>query len=60
MEARREQMFPVLDAQDIARLKRFGEARSWPQGTTIVKAGEIAPGLVVVLQGLITVKLGGA
>jgi thioredoxin reductase (NADPH) len=60
MEARREQMFPVLDAQDLNRLRRFGVAQAWPQGTIIVKAGDIAPGLVVVLSGMITVKLGGA
>ncbi len=60
MEARREQMFPVLNGLDIDRLRRFGEVRAWPQGTVIVKAGDLAPGLVVVLAGTITVKLGGA
>ncbi len=53
-------MFPVLDAQDIARLKRFGEARSWPAGAMIVKTGDISPGLVVVLEGSIAVHQGGA
>ena len=51
MEARRDQMFPVLDAHDIARLRRFGEVRHFPAGTRIMKAGEIAPGLVLVLKG---------
>ena len=41
IEARRDQMFPVLGEQDIARLKRFGQARAWPAGGSIVKAGEI-------------------
>ena len=60
MEARREQMFPVLDDLDIARLKRFGEPRHYPARTVIVKAGEIAPGLILVLKGRIAVVQGGA
>ena len=59
-EARRDQMFPTLDGRDIQRLKRFGEARAWPAGGSIVKAGEIAPGLVVVLSGKVAVSMGGA
>jgi thioredoxin reductase (NADPH) len=60
IEARRHQMFPTLDPQDIARLKRFGEARTWPAGSRIVTVGELAPGLVVVLSGKIAVHQGGA
>ena len=60
MEARREQMFPVLDDLDIARLKRFGEPRHYPPGSMIMKAGEIPPGLVLVLKGNIAVVQGGA
>ncbi len=60
IEARREQMFPVLDATDIARLKRFGEARHWPAGSYVMKAGEVPPGLVLVLKGKIAVAQGGA
>ena len=60
IEARRHQMFPTLDAQDIARLTRFGEARSWPAGSSIVKAGGTSPGLVLVLKGRIAVNQGGA
>src|ERR1700722_19934612 len=60
MEARREQMFPILDELDIARLKRFGEARHFPTGSMIMKAGEIPAGLVLVLKGRIAVVQGGA
>jgi thioredoxin reductase (NADPH) len=60
MEARREQMFPVLDELDIARLKRFGEARHWSAGDYVMKAGEVPPGLVLVLKGRIVVAEGGA
>jgi thioredoxin reductase (NADPH) len=59
-EARRDQMFPVLGEQDIARLKRFGQAREWAVGGSIVKTGELSPGLVVVLSGKVAVNQGGA
>ena len=60
IEARRDQMFPVLDAHDIQRLRRFGQARAWPAGSSIVQAGEVAPGLVLVLSGKVAVRQGGA
>ena len=60
MEARRDQMFPVLGGQDIMRLKRFGQARTWDPGASIVKVGELSPGLVVVLSGKVAVNQGGA
>jgi thioredoxin reductase (NADPH) len=59
METRRDQMFPQLEAHDIARLRRFGEVRTFPAGTFIMKAGEVAAGLVFVLKGTIDVRLGG-
>ena len=51
MEARRDQMFPVLPEADVARLKRFGEVRTFAAGTVIVKAGERSPGLLFILGG---------
>jgi len=60
LETRRHQMFPHLDEHDIARLRRFGEIRHFPDGTLIMKAGELAPGLVFVLKGEIDVRQGGA
>lgn len=59
IEARREQMFPVLTARDIAHLKRFGEVRHYDAGASVMKAGEIAPGLVVILSGKVQVSQGG-
>ena len=53
-------MFPHLDEHDIARLRRFGEIRHFPDGALIMKAGELAPGLVFVLKGEIDVRQGGA
>ena len=59
MESRRHQMFPVLETHDIERLRRFGEVRHYPAGSVIVKAGEISPGLIFVLKGLVAVTQGG-
>ena len=53
-------MFPTLDERDVGRLKRFGAARHWPAGSAINRAGEVSPGLVLVLSGKIAVNIGGA
>ncbi len=60
IDTRRDQIFPVLGSHDFARLKRFGEIRTFPAGTLIMKAGEVAPGLAFVLKGTIDVRQGGA
>lgn len=52
---RYDQMFPVLEPRDIERLRRFGSGASFPAGTVIVKAGDLSPGLVVVLSGKIEI-----
>ncbi len=59
MTARYGQMFPQLDAHDIARLRRFGETGHFSDGTRIVEAGKLAPGLLVILSGKIAVSQGG-
>jgi thioredoxin reductase (NADPH) len=60
IETRRHQMFPQLDEHDFARLRRFGEVRTFADGTPIMKAGEVAAGLAFVLKGKIDVRQGGA
>ena len=60
LETRRHQMFPHLDEHDFSRLRRFGEIRHFPPGAAIMKAGEVAEGLAVVLKGIIDVRQGGA
>src|SRR5476651_1686450 len=59
-ETRRHQMFPHLDEHDIVRLRRFGEVRTFADGTPIMKAGKVAQGLAFVLKGKIDVRQGGA
>ena len=56
LTARREQMFPTLAQADIDRMRRFGEAVSYPAGVHIVKAGDVAPGVIVVLSGKVEVS----
>jgi thioredoxin reductase (NADPH) len=59
IEARRDQMFPVLDAAEIGRLWRFGELKSYAAGERIVATGEIAPGAFVILAGQVDVMQNG-
>src|SRR5258708_29338102 len=51
LAARRDQMFPTLAQAEIDRLRRFGEITSYAAGERIVRAGAVAPGLIVVLSG---------
>jgi thioredoxin reductase (NADPH) len=60
LDTRREQMFPHMDAHDIARFRRFGEVRHFAPGEYLMKAGEVAAGLAFVLKGTIDVRMGGA
>ncbi|HEV2099270.1 MAG TPA: FAD-dependent oxidoreductase [Stellaceae bacterium] len=59
MEARREQMFPVLEPEEIDRLARFGERRAYATGECLVTTGEIAPGVFVFLSGRVEVTQRG-
>ncbi len=56
IEQRREQIFPKLDPDEIERLMRFGEVRSFAVGECLMSAGQVAPGLVVVFAGKIAVS----
>jgi thioredoxin reductase (NADPH) len=55
IETRRAQMFPTLRPDEIDRLRRFGEARSYKAGDIIVRAGEPSHGLYLVLSGKIRI-----
>lgn len=59
IESRRQQMFPVLEADEIDRLARFGERRSYAAGDRMVATGEIAPGAFVILRGRVDVTQRG-
>jgi len=49
------QMFPTLPLDAIERLCRFGEKRSFAGGAQVVKAGQVAPGLIMILSGEVEV-----
>ena len=51
LQTRRDQVFPTLAASDIARLRRFGEVQNFKKDTAVVKAGEVAAGLYLILSG---------
>ena len=55
IEGRRDQMFPTLEPEEIDRLRRFGEIRSYRAGEPLVKVGEVGHGMTVVLAGEVIV-----
>ncbi|MBA2962477.1 MULTISPECIES: FAD-dependent oxidoreductase [Ramlibacter] len=52
---RREQMFPVLGEDDLARAARFGSARQYAAGEYLFRAGQPGPGLFLLLRGVVTI-----
>ena len=55
LDTRRDQMFPTLAPDEIDRLCRFGQPRSYSAGDAVVRVGEVGPGLALVLDGEIEV-----
>ncbi|QNA83616.1 FAD-dependent oxidoreductase [Sphingomonas sp. So64.6b] len=52
---RREQMFPILSADDIARVARFGGRRAFQAGERLFATGDRGVGLMVVLSGRVSI-----
>jgi thioredoxin reductase (NADPH) len=52
-------MFPILPPDDIARMRRFGEPVTFAAGERIVRAGDVAPGLIVIVSGQVEVSQDG-
>ncbi len=50
------QMFPRLGDEEVARLARFGEPRSYRAGEAVARVGEAGSGLFLVLSGRIEVS----
>jgi thioredoxin reductase (NADPH) len=50
------QMFPTLTPEEMARLRRFGEARKFAQGEAIATVGQTGPGLVLILDGEVEIS----
>jgi thioredoxin reductase (NADPH) len=54
--SRRAEAFPRLSADEIDRLRRFGEIRRYDDGERLFTAGETGPGMFVVLEGSVVVS----
>lgn len=55
METRRYQAFPTLLPEEIERMRRFGEPRSYAAGEYLARVGDHAPGLMIILSGMVDV-----
>ena len=55
IETRRHQMFPVLAPEEIERVRRFGELRTFAAGDALASVGQMAPGLMIILSGHVDV-----
>jgi thioredoxin reductase (NADPH) len=53
IEQRRAQMFPVLGAEEMARLKRFGQEREYADGEYLARAGERADAYLIIEGDLV-------
>jgi thioredoxin reductase (NADPH) len=49
---RRDQLFPVLTAAEIACMRRFATLIQYRQGESLVTAGAAGPGILVLLEGV--------
>jgi thioredoxin reductase (NADPH) len=55
LASRFQQMFPVLSAAEIDRVRRFGEVKRFPAGEFLFQAGEAIPGMYVILSGRVAI-----
>ena len=55
IEARRDQMFPILETVEIERIRRFGVLRAYRTGEALAKAGSVSQGLTIILSGKVDV-----
>src|SRR6185437_5511570 len=51
IETRGHQMFPHLTPEEVERVRRFGETRSFAAGEALAKVGQLTPGLMIFLSG---------
>jgi thioredoxin reductase (NADPH) len=59
IDTRGEQMFPKLAPEVVARLARFGETRSFAPGDHLARAGEVSPGMAIILDGDVAMRQPG-
>src|SRR6267142_1615475 len=56
IESRHDQIFPVLEAAEIERMRRFGRLRSFRAGEVLARAGQVADGLTIILAGKVEIS----
>ena len=56
IETRRDQIFPLLADEEVERLRRFGEVRGYGAGQHLFRAGEVGPGMFVMLAGAVRIS----
>src|ERR1700741_3330493 len=59
LTTRRHQIFPVLDADEMQRVQRFGTLRNFEAGEALATAGQHSPGVMVLLGGHVRVSRRG-
>jgi thioredoxin reductase (NADPH) len=55
LRSRHDQMFPVLTAPEIERLRRFGSVRRYRDREPLFKTGDIGRGMFVVISGHVAI-----
>jgi len=54
LASRFDQMFPVLSAAEIDRVRHFGDVRRFHPGELLCRVGKPSPGMYVILSGRVT------
>ena len=55
LASRFQQMFPVLSAAEIDRVRRFGDLQRFRPGEFLCRVGKPSPGMFVILSGRVAV-----
>src|SRR6185369_2497346 len=55
LSSRFQQMFPVLSANEIDRIRRFGTVERFPDGELLFEAGKAVAGMYVILSGRVAI-----
>jgi len=55
LDQRRDQVFLKFDPAEIERMRAFGDVRSFAAGERLMTAGQVAPGLFIILTGRVAV-----
>jgi thioredoxin reductase (NADPH) len=57
IQLRSRDMFPVLEAAEIERVRRFGRLRAYAAGEALAKAGTVGDGFTIILSGKVEITL---